>query len=510
MASGDSDSDDYYPGDNDYQSDSNNNYGGHVEETEDVASVIEQSYAVLREGDVRARQEEDTAKIMEILSVPSGFATVLLRHYKWRADQLQDEWFLDDRRIRDAVGLPADGAVPTLLNLRRLTCAICFGRYEAGGMRSAGCSHYYCVKCWRGYIRAAVGDGSRCLSLRCPDTSCSMAVLRELVDAVAAEEDKQRYARFAFRSYVEENPRMKWCPGPGCTHAVEFVGSDDGDQNNDVFCHCKHGFCWRCGEEAHRPVSCGTVHMWLAKNISESETASWLLVHTKHCPRCRRPIEKNHGCMHMTCGQPCFHEFCWLCLQPWANHESCARYKLDEGTLDGKLNKEDERRRQAKASLNRYLHHYERWAANHRSLHVVLNDMEKLESSELGKMADALAVPVTELGFLSEAYEQIADGRRVLRWAHAYGYYLHPVRDRTKRKLFDYLQEQANSSLERLHGCAERERRELFGVGDIRAGAIDSETYSSYREKVTRLTKVTRNYFENLVKAFQTDLAEVN
>ncbi|KAG8050325.1 hypothetical protein GUJ93_ZPchr0009g571 [Zizania palustris] len=505
MASGDGDGDGY--GYYDLGDGDDRSYGGHVEETEDVASEIEQRYAVLSEGDVRERHEEETAKIMEVLSVPSGFAAVLLRHYKWRTDQLlQDEWFQDERRIRDAVGLPADGAIPTLVNVRRLTCAICFGRYDAGRMRSAGCSHYYCVKCWRGYICAAVGDGPRCLSLRCPDTSCSMAVLRELVDAVAAEKDKQRYARFAFRSYVELNPRMKWCPGPGCTHAVEFVGSDDGEQNDDVFCLCKHGFCWRCGEEAHRPVSCGTVRMWLAKNISDdSETASWLLVNTKPCPKCRRPIEKNYGCMHMTCGQPCFHEFCWLCLQPWDNHdyESCALYKLDEGTLDG----EEDERRQAKTSLNRYLHHYERWVANHESLHVVLNDMEKLESSELKKMADELVVPVTELRFLREAYEQIADGRRVLRWAQAYGYYLHPGRDMTKRKLFDYLQKQANSSLERLHGCAERERIELFGFG---AGDIEPETYWSYKEKVTRLTKVTRKYFENLVKAFQTDLAEVN
>jgi hypothetical protein len=34
---------------------------------------------------------------------------------------------------------------------------------------------------------------------------------------------------------------------------------------------------------------------------------------------CRRPIEKNQGCMHMTCSQ-CRHEFCWLCEGSWAEH----------------------------------------------------------------------------------------------------------------------------------------------------------------------------------------------
>lgn len=36
-------------------------------------------------------------------------------------------------------------------------------------------------------------------------------------------------------------------------------------------------------------------------------------------PLLRRPIEKNQGCMHMTCSQ-CRHEFCWLCQGPWAEH----------------------------------------------------------------------------------------------------------------------------------------------------------------------------------------------
>lgn len=48
-------------------------------------------------------------------------------------------------------------------------------------------------------------------------------------------------------------------------------------------------------------VNCETVNKWILKNSAESENLNWILAHTKQCPKCKRPIEKNQGCMHMTC-----------------------------------------------------------------------------------------------------------------------------------------------------------------------------------------------------------------
>lgn len=42
---------------------------------------------------------------------------------------------------------------------------------------------------------------------------------------------------------------------------------------------------------------------WITKNSAESENLNWILANTKPCPKCHRPIEKNQGCMHMTCSQ---------------------------------------------------------------------------------------------------------------------------------------------------------------------------------------------------------------
>jgi len=66
-------------------------------------------------------------------------------------------------------------------------------------------------------------------------------------------------------------------------------------------------------------VDCETVSRWIVKNSAESENLNWILANTKQCPKCKRPIEKNQGCMHMTCSQ-CKFEFCWLCQGSWAEH----------------------------------------------------------------------------------------------------------------------------------------------------------------------------------------------
>ncbi|CAO2150042.1 unnamed protein product [Urochloa humidicola] len=174
--------------------------------------------------------------------------------------------------------------------------------------------------------------------------------------------------------------------------------------------------------QAHRPVSCSMVRAWLAKNKSDSETANWVLVNTKLCPNCHKAIEKNQGCNHMRC--VCGHHFCWLCLKPaGGQHYACDVYDpaAAPGRRKARKNKEDARARRARMSLDRYLFHYERWVGNMRSLQKAKQDMEEMERSELEGMAAMVGRPVTELAFMKEAYEQVIYGRRVLRWAHAYG-----------------------------------------------------------------------------------------
>lgn len=64
---------------------------------------------------------------------------------------------------------------------------------------------------------------------------------------------------------------------------------------------------------------------------------------------------------------------------------------------------------------------------------------------------------------------------------------------------------EAESGLERLHDCVEKELRQfLSGPPDVPATA----TFNEYRTKLAGLTSVTNTYFINLVKALESGLED--
>ncbi|CAD5166996.1 unnamed protein product [Musa acuminata subsp. malaccensis] len=480
------------------------NFVDHVlDDSEDITSRRQQQNCIiLSETDIRQLQEEDINRVSTVLSIPRYAACILLRHCNWSISRVHDEWFADEEHVRKAVGLLE--TVVKMRNGRELNCGICFDNYPRDMMSSASCGHPFCGACWRGYISTSISDGPGCLMLRCPDPSCGAAVGQNMIDVLTTDEDKEKYSRYLLRSYVEDNKKMKWCPAPGCEFAVEFVM---GSGSYDVCCSCSYNFCWNCTEEAHRPVDCVTVAKWILKNCAESENMNWILANSKPCPRCKRPIEKNQGCMHITCTPPCKFEFCWLCLGRWSEHGertggfyACNRYEA--GKQEGAYDESERRREMAKNSLEKYTHYYERWATNQSSRHKARADLQSMQTEKLLRLSDMQSQPESQLKFIIEAWSQIVECRRVLKWTYAYGYYL-PEQEHAKRQFFEYLQGEAESGLERLHQCAEKELQVYL---DAEGPMSD---FNDFRTKLAGLTSVTRNYFENLVRALETGLKDV-
>ncbi|KAM5570124.1 putative E3 ubiquitin-protein ligase ARI7 [Rosa sericea] len=508
-----SDEEGFYSDENDVASDYNTDDDDVddyvIEEDEDGINMIqarrpENNYIVLKELDIKERHEDDITSVSSVLSISRAASTILLRYYNWNVSEVHEAWFADEEKVRKTVGL-LPGPVVQFAKSRELMCGICFEAFPRGRLKSADCGHPFCFECWEGYIRTSINDGPGCLMLRCPDPSCGAAVGQDMINIFACDDDKRKYSKYLLRSFVEDNKKTKWCPAPGCEHAVNYVGDNE---NYDVSCLCSYDFCWNCTEETHRPVDCNTVRLWILKNSAESENMNWILANSKPCPKCKRPIEKNQGCMHMTCSPACKFEFCWLCLGAWSDHGertggfyACNRYEAakQEGVYD-----EAERRREmAKNSLERYTHYYERWASNQSSRQKALVDLHQMQTVNMEKLSEIQCQPESQLKFLSDAWQQIVECRRVLKWTYAYGYYL-TEHENAKKQFFEYLQGEAESGLERLHQCAEKELLPFLNADG------PSREFIEFHTKLAGLTAVTKSYFENLVRALENHLSDVD
>lgn len=109
-----------------------------------------------------------------------------------------------------------------------------------------------------------------------------------------------RYRELLNRSYVDDDPSLRWCPHPGCEYAVRCYGVTQKSLDTlipTVVCACGNKFCFGCGRDYdHSPCLCIIVKKWLQKCEDDSETANWIQANTKECPKCQATIEKNGGC----------------------------------------------------------------------------------------------------------------------------------------------------------------------------------------------------------------------
>ncbi|XP_062099424.1 probable E3 ubiquitin-protein ligase ARI8 [Humulus lupulus] len=481
-----------------------------VKEEDEEQSEAGVNYVILNEAEIRQRQEDDILRVSTALSESRAAAIVLLRHFNWNLSKLFDHWFDDEDQVRNVVGLYRTPIVLQIMSDHPIACGICFEICNniTNSTVWASCGHPFCRDCYGGYISKSINDeGPGCLFLRCPDPSCSAAVGEDMIGMLIMDNStKLKYSRYLLRSYVEDSYRrrkIKWCPAPDCDYAVDFFDFIGNCRTGfDVHCRCSFNFCWNCNEEAHRPVDCDTVAKWNMKNKDESENANWILVNTKSCPQCKRLIEKDHGCNHMRCAPPCRYEFCWHCLGEWSSKSfhSCNKY-LSEAVSEADET-EIKRREVVKASLLKYTHYYNRWAANLRSRQKALEAIRVVQAEYLDRLSFVYGQEKPLLRFITEAWQQIIRCRRVLQWTYAYGYYF-PQHQWAKKQFFEYLQGEAEFSLERLHYCAEKELvKYLDGEGSV-------QDFMDYRLKLAELTSVIGNYFKNLVRALEDGLSEV-
>ncbi|KAH6816074.1 IBR domain-containing protein [Perilla frutescens var. frutescens] len=473
-----------------------------VEEDVDYSDVDEEedcyhSYVIGGQVDFSEEEEENITQISTVFSISKEAACVLLRHYNWNVREVYEEWFAEEERVRYAVGVLEKPMVKCVA-AEETAYDISFDDDSHETLRSAGCAHLFCDTCGKVHISTSINEGTGCLMLRCLDPSYDAAVGQDMIDELATNEDKEKNHSFPFISYVGDSCKIKWCLAPGCDYVVKYGFGC----NNYATRSCLHDLCGNCAQEAHRPVDCKTVAKWLMETSEESENLKWILANSKPCPKCKIPIEKNEGCLHMTCRPPCKFQFCWECLGAWSDHGrstggffSCRHYEA--GMKEGKDDEAERRSGMTENYLERCAHyHYKMWATNERLRQQALADLLRIQSIYLSEVQYR---PKLQLKFISIAFQEIAEWSRVLKWTYVYGYYL-PKNKQTEKRFFKYWLGEAETQLKELRQCAERALEKYH-----RYDGPSKYTKELCAELINLISRNT-TFFENLVRVVENGL----
>ncbi|KAB2043120.1 hypothetical protein ES319_D02G268000v1 [Gossypium barbadense] len=458
---------------------------------------------VITKESLLAAQREDLRRVMDMLSIREHHARTLLIHYRWDVEKLLAVLVENGKSYLFASAgvsvVEGEHTGTSLLSLSSTAmCEICIEELPVDKMTKMECGHGFCNDCWMEHFVVKINEGQsrriRCMAHKC-NAVCDESVVRNLVSK-RHPDLAEKFDRFLLESYIEDNRMVKWCPStPHCGNAIRV----EDDEFCEVECSCGLQFCFSCLSEAHSPCSCMMWELWTKKCRDESETVNWITVHTKPCPQCHKPVEKNGGCNLVSC--ICGQAFCWLCGgatgrdHTWstiAGH-SCGRYKEDQA-------KKTER---AKRDLYRYMHYLNRYKAH--------TDSFKLESKLKETILEKISISeeresiLRDFSWVTNGLNRLFRSRRVLSYSYPFAFYMFGeeifIDEMTnkereiKQHLFEDQQQQLEANVEKLSKILE----EPFDQ-------YSDDKVTEMRMQIINLTVITDTLCKKMYECIENDL----
>lgn len=449
------------------------------------------SFEVIDKNELVKESNKLVDEVIDVLGISRPAAATLLRHTKWNKEKLIEKYMENSEKLCNEAGIP-QLALEKPPAAQKYTCLICTEESPAAQTYALACGHRYCNDCWKSYLELKITSGPDCVSARCPAPKCKAKVHEDAYKALVGPEMFTKYSNFVIKSYVDDNPLVKWCCAPGCNYTIRCERKD---RKEAVTCKCGFQFCFSCCDYEigdHMPCPCAQVEEWLQKASDESENVTWMLANTKKCPECRAPIEKNGGCMHMTCkknGGGCGYEFCWLCRGPWSEHGSATGGYYNCNKYDKSKAKEEDLTtiKDAKTELETYMFYYHRYES-HRNAMKIADEQRKEANKKEQDLLAKFEVRSQDTKFLLEATEQLLRNRRVLQYSYVYGYYLD--KKSQERNLYEYLQEDLEKHTNYLSTLYETPVDKI----------TDYQEFIKWKEQVTNYTRITKKFLDNFVE----------
>ncbi|KAK1391242.1 putative E3 ubiquitin-protein ligase ARI5 [Heracleum sosnowskyi] len=165
-------------------------------------------------------------------------------------------------------------------------------------------------------------------------------------------------------------------------------------------------------------------------------------------------------------------------------------------------NAEERVRNRFKECGMRYVYYFQRWDANHKAQEKEVADLCNIKGNLVEVLEKKHCCNGGGFKFLTEAWKQIVECRRFLKWTYVYGYYM-PEHANSKTTLFEYLQGEAEMALERLHDCAENTLNLCLKFDDT------TNKFETLEVELLDRTAVTKKHFKNLLQGISDGLPEV-
>lgn len=478
---------------------------GRISEIEE----LDHEYEVLSLPDVVECMNRTISEVSQLTNMKKTIVRILLNHVKWEKDTFFDKFYGDDlagffeaagavvpdefldsppisasSSVIDVVGIDDDENKRQSSNGKRVKidspaeCTICFGFVEnSESFVKNGCKDVFCDECWRNYLTGKIMDEGMASFIQCPGFGCTILVEDDLILKLIQDPIvHKKYERRITEDFVQCHRLMKWCPAPDCTRVIKTSLTS----HTHVQCDCGFVFCFCCGRDAHEPVNCGILKVWMLKVDKDAETGNWLAKNTKDCPKCGTLIEKNGGCNHMTCRVvSCRHEFCWVCLGPWAPHGNtwykCNKFEAQDG-------KEARDKFSAKRfEMDRFLFYSNRFKNHMDSLKFE----DRLGISVQATMEDLCArglIIRTEFALIQGAVQILTRCRRTLAYTYVFAFALKKT---NQCQIFEDNQRDLEMATENLSELLERRfNNDANDFQEIKVKIINQSGYCEGRRKI--------------------------
>jgi len=438
----------------------------------------EVDYKVYSIEEIEDFQNKEIEHVATIIGCLKEHAATLLRHFKWNKERLIELYMDKTEEVTKEAGVIVDAQkLPKLVKIPDFSCDICCDSGDDIESLALSCGHRFCRDCYSQYLTQKIKVEGECRNIQCP-SDCNIIVDENTIRLLVSEDTYRRYTSLLIRTYVDDNIFLRWCPAPNCEYAVECRIHESDLQKiiPTVKCKCGYSFCFGCGLSDHQPCICELVRKWLNKCRDDSETANWISVNTKECPKCKASIEKNGGCNHMTC-KKCRNEFCWVCMGPWSEHGNqwytCNRYE-EKTSIDARDSKSKSR-----AKLERYLHYYNRYANHEQSAKLDTELYEKTER-KMERMQKSSELSWIEVQFLKEAVETVVQCRNTLMWTYSFAFYLQKDNQTT---IFEDNQRDLEMAVEQLSELLEEEIKPNK-IAELKQRVVDKSIYVKHRREI--------------------------